>query len=150
MESIFDKENINLFIERIKNINENSSKQWGKMTSYQMLRHCILNEEMYLGKTSYKRLFIGRIFGKMSLKSMVKNEAPLKKNEPTHPDFKITDSGELSIVKEKFISLLKEYENSSDKQFSNFVHPFFGKMNKEQIGIASYKHTDHHLRQFGV
>jgi hypothetical protein len=38
------------------------------------------------------------------------------------------------------------------KNYSNedFIHDFFGKMTKEQIGVFAYKHTDHHLRQFGV
>jgi len=28
------------------------------------------------------------------------------------------------------------------------MHPFFGKMTKEQVGYLAYKHTDHHLWQF--
>ena len=31
---------------------------------------------------------------------------------------------------------------------TGFVHWFFGKMTREQIGQLVYKHTDHHLRQF--
>jgi len=36
--------------------------------------------------------------------------------------------------------------------FSNtgFIHDFFGKMTREEIGILAYKHLDHHLRQFGA
>jgi len=44
----------------------------------------------------------------------------------------------------KWIGLLSESENYSNPKF---VHDFFGKMTKEQIGILVYKHTDHHLRQ---
>lgn len=29
-------------------------------------------------------------------------------------------------------------------------HPFFGKMSAREWGLIGYKHTDHHLRQFGV
>jgi hypothetical protein len=32
----------------------------------------------------------------------------------------------------------------------NFKHPFFGPMTAEEWGIISYKHLDHHLKQFGV
>lgn len=49
--------------------------------------------------------------------------------------------------KAEWISLINEYENYSNPKF---IHDFFGKITKEQIGILVYKHTDHHLRQFGV
>ena len=115
-----------------------------------MVKHCILSEEMYLGKTTYNRLFIGRLFGRMALKSVVKNGSPMKKNEPTHPTFKITGTGNLEDQKRIWSSLIQQYESKSEADFDTFVHPFFGKMTKEQIGVYVYKHTDHHLRQFGV
>jgi len=43
--------------------------------------------------------------------------------------------------------LINEYSAYSFPDYS-FVHPFFGKMTKEQIGYHAYKHIDHHLRQF--
>ncbi len=44
----------------------------GKMNIYQMLKHCTLCEEMYLGKTKHKRTLLGRLFGKMALNSLSK------------------------------------------------------------------------------
>lgn len=32
----------------------------------------------------------------------------------------------------------------------DFMHPFFGKITREQIGYLAYKHDDHHLRQFNA
>jgi len=150
MKSIFEKNSVDILTNRIAKIESNSQRNWGKMTPFQMVKHCVLSEEMYLGMTKYKRLFIGRIFGKLALRSMVKDETPMKKNEPTHPSFKIKSNGDLEQEKEKWINLLYKYNNLDDVTFSSFIHPFFGKMDKGQIGIAVYKHTDHHLRQFGV
>ena len=150
MKSIFNKETTNSLIERVRHLNDSSERQWGKMTPFQMVRHCVLSEEMYQGETKYKRLFIGKLFGKMALKSTLKDEAPFKKNEPTHSTFKITGSGDIEEVKEKWISLLESYPSKGNGTFNGFVHPFFGPMSKEQIGQMVYKHTDHHLRQFGV
>lgn len=148
MKSVFDKATRDELICRIDLLNQNSIAQWGKMNIYQMLKHCVLCEEMYLGKVTYKRAFIGRIFGKIGLKNLLKDETPLKRNSPTSPAFKIMETaGDIAFQKEKWISLMKEYAHFSN---DHFVHWFFGKMTEEQVGYFVYKHTDHHLRQFGV
>ncbi len=149
MKTIFDLTTRQHLIERVETLSNNSNKEWGKMSIYQMIEHCVLSEEMYLGKTKYKRLFIGKLFGKGELKKMTKNTHDLKKNQPTHPTFKTTGNGDITPLKNKWIDLLTEYGNDAI-DFEHFEHPFFGKMSKEQIGISVYKHTDHHLRQFNV
>jgi hypothetical protein len=148
MKSIFDKTTRAELIYRINNLNGNSSAQWGKMNVYQMLKHCVLFEEMCLGKKKYKRAFIGRLFGKMALKNLLKDEKPFQRNAPTSADFKIKESnGDVSSEKKKWIALIEEYEHFTT---DNFVHWFFGKMTKEQVGYFAYKHSDHHLRQFNA
>ena len=124
----------------------NSAAQWGTMNVHQMLKHCILCEEMYLGKKKYKRAFIGRVFGRIGLKNILKDERPMQRNAPTRDAFRVTEKGgDVNAEKEKWISLVEEYANYNN---DNFVHWFFGKMTKEQVGYFVYKHTDHHLRQF--
>lgn len=147
MKTIFDNGTRQELIARIGTLNENSTAQWGKMTVYQMLKHCSLWEEMVLGKTTYKQSFIGKLFGKMALKGMLKDDSEVKKNMPTVPGFKITGTGDVEAEKAKWIGLINEEENFSNH---GFVHPFFGKMTTEQIGCFAYKHIDHHLRQFGA
>ncbi len=110
-----------------------------------MLKHCTLWEEMILGKKKYKQAFIGQLFGKMALKNVLKDEKPLRQNTPTIPDLKITENGNVASERTKWIALIDGHANFSNP---DFVHPFFGKMTKEQIGYLAYKHTDHHLRQF--
>ena len=127
-------------------LNENSTAQWGRMNIYQMLKHCVLCEEMYLGKTKYKRVFIGRLFGRIGLRNLMKDETPLQRNAPTSNAFKVTEEkGNVNAEKMKWMSLMEEYANYSN---DGLVHWFFGKMTKEQVGYFVYKHTDHHLRQF--
>jgi Protein of unknown function (DUF1569) len=145
MKTIFDKNTVGGLINRINTLKPDDKAQWGKMNAYQMIKHCTLTEELYLGHKSYKRLFIGKLFGKMALKGILKDDEPMKKNNPTHPEFKITDSGNLDDIRNKWIRLITLYESHSTK---NVVHPFFGLMNQEQIGVYAYKHIDHHLRQF--
>ncbi len=148
MNTVFEKSTREKLISRINALNENSSAQWGKMNVYQMLRHCILWEEMILHNKKYKRVFIGLFLGKFFLKKEMRDDSPMRQNNPTIPELKIKEtSGDVESEKRKWISLINEYSAYSFPDFS-FLHPFFGKMTKEQIGYHAYKHTDHHLRQF--
>lgn len=146
MKTIFDKTIIEELVQRVNMVKANSQSEWGKMNAYQMLKHCTMSEEMFQGKKTYKRLFIGRLFGKMALNGILKDEKPMKQNSPTHPEMKITGTGNFENEKTKWIELLQTYSSFSNP---DFVHPFFGRMTKDQIGKYVYKHTDHHLRQFG-
>jgi hypothetical protein len=144
MKTIFDQTTRDELINRIKTLNENSTPQWGKMNVYQMLKHCTLWEEMLLGKRQYKQSFLGRLFGKMALKDMLKDE-PLKPNLPTVPGFKISGNGDVAAAKAEWIRLIEQH---ALQKSSGFVHPFFGRLAAEQGGRIAYKHIDHHLRQF--
>jgi hypothetical protein len=90
---------------------------------------------------------MGRLFGKMALKNVLKDEAHLRKNTPTIPELKIDSDGDLAAEKAKWSERMKAYEAFSN---DDFIHPFFGRMTREQIGYVVYKHADHHLRQFDV
>jgi hypothetical protein len=146
MKTIFDEATRDELIGRMGALNENSIAQWGKMNIYQMLKHCTLAEEMYLGKQKYPRVFLGRLFGNIALKNLLKDEKPMSRNAPTSPAFIVSEtSGNIIAERDKWIALTQEYATYSNP---GFEHWFFGKMTKEQIGRFVYKHTDHHLRQF--
>ncbi|MCZ8285554.1 MAG: DUF1569 domain-containing protein [Bacteroidia bacterium] len=146
MKTIYNKTNREELIARMNRLTPEHKAQWGKMTAYQMLKHCCMNEQLLLGKKTYPRLFVGRLFGKLALNNMLKNDAPLSKNSPTHPSMKITGAGDFDAQRREWIELLNQYDPSTT---AAFTHPFFGLMTTEQIGRSVYKHTDHHLRQFG-
>jgi hypothetical protein len=113
-----------------------------------MLRHCTLCEDMMLGKIQIKRVLIGRLIGKMILKKVLKDNNPFRGNSPTSPILTtLNDHGDIGWQKKEWIDRIRQYGN-----FSNvaFIHPFFGPMTKDQIGVFAYKHADHHLRQFGA
>src|SRR5215217_6222423 len=105
MKSIFDEEIRQSLISRVNSLNENSIAQWGKMNVYQMMKHCSTWEEMVQGKQTYKQMFMGRIFGRMVLKSVLKDEKPLKRNTPTIPDLIIREKGgNIATQKAEWIS----------------------------------------------
>mgnify|MGYP000449768226 CR=1 FL=1 len=148
MKTIFDQEVRDELIRRINQLDNNAQAQWGKMNLYQMIKHCTNWEEWMQGKGNpvYKQVFIGKIFGKIGLKRMIKDDKPIDKGVPTSAQFKIKETGgDIPAEKQKWTVLIQSYE-----QYSNptFIHDFFGKMTKEQVGLMVYKHNDHHLRQF--
>lgn len=150
MKTIHDPHVRKQLIKRIEQIDGNRKAVWGKMTVFQMLRHNTYWNGWILGTEDhhYKQTFPGKIFGKIALRKMIRDEKPFDRNIPTSEEFKVREPhGDLEAEKSKWISLIGHYENYHNP---GFVHGFFGKMTKEQIGVLVYKHSDHHLRQFGV
>jgi len=137
----------NELISRIAKLSNNSVAGWGKMNVFQMIKHCTLWEEMILQNKKYPRVWIGRLIGRLILKSALKDQ-PMPKNAPTIPPLIVTDStGDIETLKSQWIKSLEQYSTFSEP-VPPFIHPFFGMMTKEQIGCHAYKHADHHLRQF--
>ena len=150
MKTIFDKATCAELIRRINTLDETRTARWGKMNVYQMLRHCTLWEAWIQGKPprAYKQAFIGRVFGQMALRNMIKDDKPLKRNSPTTKEFKISETdGNVAAERRRWAALVEEYDHYSNP---DFIHDFFGRMTREQVGQLAYKHTDHHLRQFGA
>ncbi len=151
MKTIFDKNIRDGLIERTNQLDSESKALWGKMNVHQMTKHCIIWNQWVLGvdnKIDYRQNFLGKLIGKMVLKSTTKNDKPLGKNAPAGSDFTIKEkSGDIEEQKKTLIELIEQYENYDNP---DFIHDFFGKMTKDEIGILAYKHSDHHLRQFGV
>ncbi|MEL6675383.1 MAG: DUF1569 domain-containing protein [Bacteroidota bacterium] len=150
MNTIFTPSTISEFKNRIHHLNPEAEANWGKMSLYQMLKHCTENDRMLLREKAYRRLFIGRLFGRMALKSTIKDEQPMKPNGATHPDLIFKGAGDVSEQKAQWLDLLDKYAQQTEADYQDFVHPFFGKMTKSEVGRFAYKHIDHHLRQFGA
>jgi hypothetical protein len=150
MKTIFDKAIRSGLIDRINALDGHNIPLWGKMNLFQMTRHSVIWNEWMLGthKPVYKQNLLGKIFGGLALRSNTKDDSPVGKNMPTTPDFIVREKeGDLAWHTKRWIKLIEEYEHYSNP---DFIHAFFGKMTVEQIGILAYKHSDHHLRQFGV
>ena len=151
MKTVFEKSTRDELISRINSLNDNKKALWGKMNVYQMTKHCVIWHQWVLGidnTIEYKQSFLGKLIGKMILKSNTKNDKPLGKNAPAGSDFTVKEkSGDFEKKKKTLVKLIEHYGHYDN---ADFIHGFFGKMTIEQIGIFAYKHSDHHLRQFGV
>lgn len=149
MKTIFDDPTRRELMDRINSLNGHSKAQWGKMNVWQMTKHCTIWFEWIMGKNNptYKQEWLGRIFGKMALKSNTKDDRPMQKNMPAGKMAIKEKEGNVEQQKKIWMNLIAECEHYSNPAF---IHDFFGKMTTEQIGVFAYKHADHHLRQFGV
>lgn len=150
MESIFNAGTNQKILARIDQLTPDSQALWGKMTVDKMLAHCQQSFRSAKGELKLKRNLIGFLFGKMIKKKMMADDAPLVRNSPTDPHFIINDNRDFEIEKAKLKALISEMADKGSAAISDQVHPFFGPMSKADWDVLLMKHTDHHLRQFGV
>ena len=100
---VFDTFVTNDLVKRFDSLTPNSKAGWGKMNVGQMLKHVADNAEMELGDTHLKRVFIGRIIGRMVLNKKIKNDLPNPKNDPTHPKLVIKGEVDFNFEKERVL-----------------------------------------------
>lgn len=137
-------------IQRVQQLKSNLIPIWGTMNAYQMLKHCRLFEAWIhgIGEWDYSSSRSTPLQAAEALANITSDDTPLILFAPSSEILIVTDTeGDFETEKNTWIDYLKRYKSYSNPAF---VHDFFGKMTEEQIGILAYKHTDHHLRQFGV
>jgi hypothetical protein len=100
-----------------------------------------------LGTHQPKGSFLLRLIGPL-FKSKLWDATPYKESLPTDPTFIMAGSNK-DFEKEKS-QLLQLVNQFSENNIASDTHPIFGKLTKEQWSKATWKHFDHHLRQFGV
>ncbi|WP_340074348.1 DUF1569 domain-containing protein [Leptobacterium sp. I13] len=147
MESIFNEKPYQEILTRIDALTEKSSASWGNMDVAQMCAHCKEPIEVALGKKKLdqKPSFLLKLLFKKSLY----NDTPYRKNLPTAKQYKIVTSKDFEQEKNDLKSLIDEFHNHKTKE-DWAPHPVFGTFTKEQWGKMTYKHLDHHLRQFNA
>ncbi len=149
MKTLFDQAALEESLSRIEQLSPESQGQWGKMNVAQMLKHCSSTMEVARGQRHIKRMFIGYLLGGM-IKKHFYNDAPVKRNSPTHATFVVVDEKDFEQEKQTLIEHLKAFTAAGPEGCTSAAHAFFGPLTKEQWGMGMYKHLDHHLQQFGV
>ena len=133
--------------QRLEKLDENSKREWGKMSVGQMCWHC--QYPLQLAIENKPNSSKGNWFIKTFFKKSLYNEKPWRKNLPTAPQLKTQENKEFSKEHKKLKALIDQfYDNRNREKW--YPHPTFGTFTKEQWGQLEYKHLDHHLRQFGL
>ena len=112
-----------------------------------MLQHLRLSASMALGElpvpSGNKRVF--QVF---PLKHLILYVFPFPKGAPTAPELKPVNAGAFEDERSALLELLQRIASGAPEEGSP-AHPLFGPLTWKEWGVATYKHTDHHLRQFG-
>ena len=134
---------------RLALLTPQSQHLWGKMGPAQMLAHCSAALEAPLGDKVPQQVLIGRLIGWM-FKSEFTNDKEFRKNSPTDPSFIINRECDFDAERARLATLIDRFAAADPATCGQHRHSFFGKLTGAEWGIGTYKHLDHHLRQFGV
>jgi len=149
MKNLFEKETAEEVISRIDKLQPTSERQWGKMDVAQMLAHCSATMDMASGRLNLPRAFIGRVLGPF-FKSIYTNEKPLSRNSPTAKELVFPNQHDFLREQEQLRAKVRQFHEGGEAKCTRHPHPFFGALTPHEWSRGSYKHLDHHLRQFGA
>lgn len=146
--SLWEGETRRELADRLRRLDPRAQRLWGKMTCPQMLTHVNDQLRMSLGElpTAAKRLPVRY----PPLKQLVVYVVPWPKGLPTARELiaRIDQSAWATEVT-TFDALLNRF-GALPASAKWPEHPAFGRLSRRAWGVLSYRHVDHHLRQFGV
>ncbi len=148
MKSIFDPAVRQELIHRVNSLRTDSPRVFGNMTAPQGLHHINGAFQMYLGEL--KAPYHGNNLKAALLRFFTFSPMPIPRGKgKTSPPLVSEGAYDLEAEKARFRDLLERVGARRDQKEWP-VSPVFGKLTGEQYGKLGYKHTDHHLQQFGV
>ena len=149
MKTLYDKQAADEIISRIEKISTADKPVWGKMNAAQMMAHCAACLYVVRDEQQIPRAFISYILGPVFKKNFY-NDKPFGKSSPTAKQFIFPDNTDFETAKEDLIGQIRKFQEGGPEKCTTKPHAFFGKLTQEQWGMGMFKHTDHHLQQFGV
>ncbi len=135
---------------RLLNLRPDSARQWGTMNAGQAVAHCAVAMEMAVGDVRPRRMPIGWILGPVIKRLAIGNEQPFRRNTPTTPDLVMAELRELDAERRRLSALIDRFSAAGPAGCTTHPHAFFGRLAPREWAVLSYKHLDHHLRQFGA
>jgi hypothetical protein len=133
---------------RIGSVTTASVPRWGQMDAKAMLTHLRLSALMALGELPVANKS-KRAFQVFPIKHLILHVVPFPKGAPTAPELLVPDSATVDALRAELVTLVERIGEGPREGYGP-VHPLFGRLSFREWGVATHKHTDHHLRQFGV
>ncbi len=148
--NLLKKEAAEEMVRRIHHLRADTQPRWGTMNATEMLLHMnrvherlLLPAPVTAKKTSVKQLLA------RWLVLYVMPRYPKGAKTPSVFNTKgAVDQAVFEEQKRLFTELIQRF--GTNKEAIGHYHPYFGALSTKQWGLASWKHADHHLRQFGV
>jgi hypothetical protein len=133
---------------RLRSLTASSAARWGKMDVTSMLRHLRLASQMTVGELAVPSAN-KRAFQMFPLKHLILYVLPFPKGAPTAPALKPDDPASFEEERAAVLELLEQI-GTGLREGAGPTHPLFGPLSWREWGVVTYKHTDHHLKQFGA
>lgn len=133
---------------RIASLTPASSARWGRMTVGLMLAHLCQSARMALGELPVQARG-KRAFEVFPLKHLILYVLPFPRGAPTAPELLAAIPGPVEAEQRSLQELLGRLGTAS-VDGARPVHPLFGRLSRQEWGALVYKHSNHHLRQFGA
>ena len=150
MGSILNETDRAAIVSRMQSLSTSSTRRWGSLDVTGMLKHLHLAAQMALGEMEVPSVN-KRAFQIFPLKHLILYVFPFPKGAPTAPKLKPDVAASLEMEKERAAVLeLLERIGTGPRDGVGPAHPLFGTLTWREWGVVTYKHTDHHLKQFGV
>ncbi|MFQ5641437.1 MAG: DUF1569 domain-containing protein [bacterium] len=135
-------------LHRLKTLAPESHNLWGRLNVTQMICHCSDQVRMALGDIPCNRT--RGPFRHWPLNVVMIYAIPWPKSKAKAPEETFTTSptkwsDDLAQLQQLIQRFGRQKQNGAWP-----LHPLFGKLSGAAWGVLSYRHFDHHLRQFGV
>jgi hypothetical protein len=132
---------------RLAALTADSKARWGKFTVTSMMCHLRESARMASGELAVPD--VGkRAFQMFPLKHLILYVMPFPKGAPTAPLLLAASPEDFEASMRQLTSALDTFLHEEQRPAP--AHPLFGPLTRKEWGALVYKHTDHHLRQFGV
>lgn len=150
MATLKDAQQRSQLLSRLHQLTAETSPLWGTMNAPKMLAHLSDSMRMAYGDLDVpKKWMVLRYF---PLKQLTLYVLPFPKGAPTAPQL-ISRTPENSEAFDRERSalgaLIERFEKEAERDDWP-EHPVFGPLSTRGWGTLTYRHIDHHLRQFGV
>ena len=146
--SILNEGDRTAIVSRLRSLSTASPRQWGNMDVAGMLKHLRLSALMAVGELSLPSAN-KRAFQVFPLKHLILYVVPFPKGAPTAPGLKCEPGESFEEERAGLLELLERI-GSGSREGAGPAHPLFGPLTRSEWGVCTYKHTDHHLKQFGA
>ncbi|HJZ82334.1 MAG TPA: DUF1569 domain-containing protein [Pyrinomonadaceae bacterium] len=133
---------------RLQSLSASSTARWGRMNLTEMLEHLRLSGQMAVGELTVESKN-KRVFQVFPFKHLLLYVLPFPKGAPTAAE--LHPSAGASFAEERAAVLrLLDRIGTGPQEGIGPAHPLFGPLSWREWGAATYKHVDHHLKQFGA
>jgi Protein of unknown function (DUF1569) len=147
MKTVWNEADHRELLERLDRLKPDAAPRWGKFTAPRMVCHLVDAMKMASGTLPVqpKNLPIRH----PPLKQLIIYWLPFPKGAPTAPELLARLPSEWHGEVRELKQALEAFRQRGPT--GPFVpHPAFGKLSARAWGVLVYRHTDHHLKQFGV